>query len=28
MAKFGTDLTPCGRPRVHQELPGSNLYFY
>jgi len=28
MAKFGTDLTPQGRPRVHQELPGSNLYFY
>jgi hypothetical protein len=28
MAKFGTDLTPSGRPRVHQELPGSNLYFY
>lgn len=28
MAKFGTDLTPAGRPRVHQELPGSNLYFY
>ncbi len=22
------DLTPGGRPRVHQELPGSNLYFY
>ncbi|RDH77815.1 spore coat protein CotH [Mycolicibacterium moriokaense] len=28
MAKFGNDLTPGGRPRVHQELPGSNLYFY
>ena len=28
MAKFGSDLTPTGRPRVHQELPGSNLYFY
>ena len=28
MAKFGDDLTPSGRPRVHQELPGSNLYFY
>jgi hypothetical protein len=28
MAKFGNDLTPAGRPRVHQELPGSNLYFY
>jgi hypothetical protein len=28
MAKFGNDLTPSGRPRVHQELPGSNLYFY
>ena len=28
MAKFGSDLTPAGRPRVHQELPGSNLYFY
>ncbi len=28
MAKFGDDLTPGGRPRVHQELPGSNLYFY
>jgi hypothetical protein len=28
MAKFGTDMTPQGRPRVHQELPGSNLYFY
>jgi hypothetical protein len=28
MAKFGNDLTPQGRPRVHQELPGSNLYFY
>jgi hypothetical protein len=28
MAKFGADLTPAGRPRVHQELPGSNLYFY
>ncbi|MFY9918090.1 MAG: hypothetical protein WAL26_06775, partial [Mycobacterium sp.] len=28
MAKFGSDLTPGGRPRVHQELPGSNLYFY
>ena len=28
MAKFGEDLTPGGRPRVHQELPGSNLYFY
>jgi hypothetical protein len=28
MAKFGTDMTPGGRPRVHQELPGSNLYFY
>ncbi len=27
-AKFGNDLTPAGRPRVHQELPGSNLYFY
>jgi hypothetical protein len=28
MAKFGDDLTPEGRPRVHQELPGSSLYFY
>jgi len=28
MAKFGLDLTPGGRARVHQELPGSNLYFY
>jgi hypothetical protein len=28
MAKFGLDLTPAGRARVHQELPGSNLYFY
>ena len=28
MAKFGSDLTQAGRPRVHQELPGSNLYFY
>jgi CotH kinase protein len=28
MAKFANDLTPQGRPRVHQELPGSNLYFY
>ena len=28
MAKFGSDLTPGGKPRVHQELPGSNLYFY
>jgi len=28
MAKFGTDMTLGGRPRVHQELPGSNLYFY
>lgn len=28
MAKFGQDLTPRGRARVHQELPGSNLYFY
>ena len=28
MAKFGSDPTPAGRPRVHQELPGSNLYFY
>ncbi len=28
MAKYGSDLTPAGRPRVHQELPGSNLYFY
>ena len=28
MAKFASDLTPAGRPRVHQELPGSNLYFY
>ena len=28
MAKFADDLTPQGRPRVHQELPGSNLYFY
>ena len=28
MAKFGSDLTPGGRARVHQELPGSNLYFY
>ena len=25
---IGTDLTPGGRERVHQELPGSNLYFY
>ena len=23
-----TLITPAGRPRVHQELPGSNLYFY
>ena len=28
MAKYGSDLTPAGRERVHQELPGSNLYFY
>ncbi|PXW28784.1 UNVERIFIED_CONTAM: CotH protein [Williamsia faeni] len=28
MAKYGVDLTPGGRARVHQELPGSNLYFY
>ena len=28
MAKYGLDLTPGGRARVHQELPGSNLYFY
>jgi hypothetical protein len=28
MAKYGSDLTPAGRPRVHPELPGSNLYFY
>ena len=28
MAKFGSDLTPNGNARVHQELPGSNLYFY
>ena len=28
MAKYGPDLTPGGRARVHQELPGSNLYFY
>jgi hypothetical protein len=28
MAKYGLDLTPGGRVRVHQELPGSNLYFY
>ena len=25
MAKFGLDITPAGRARVHQELPGSNL---
>jgi hypothetical protein len=25
---LGLDLTPGGRARVHQELPGSNLYFY
>jgi hypothetical protein len=28
MAKYGLDLTPGGRARVHQELPGSNLYLY
>jgi len=28
MAKFELDLTPGVRARVHQELPGSNLYFY
>jgi hypothetical protein len=28
MAKYGLDLTPGGRARVHQELAGSNLYFY
>jgi len=28
MAKYGLDITPGGRARVHQELPGSNLYFY
>ena len=28
MAKYGLDPTPAGRARVHQELPGSNLYFY
>jgi len=28
MAKYGLDLTPGGRARVHQELPGSNLYIY
>ena len=28
MAKYGLDLTPGGRARVHQELPGSNFYFY
>jgi hypothetical protein len=28
MAKFGDDLTPGGKGRVHQELPGSNLSFY
>jgi hypothetical protein len=26
MVKYGLDLTPAGRARVHQELPGSNLY--
>lgn len=28
MAKYGNDLTPGGKGRVHQELPGSNLSFY
>src|SRR4029077_11515580 len=28
MAKYGLDLPPGGRARVHQELPVSNLYFY
>ncbi len=28
MAKYGLGRTPGGRTRVHQELPGSNLYFY
>jgi CotH kinase protein len=27
-AKFGSDPTPAGRPRVHQENFGSKLYFY
>jgi len=27
-AAFGTDITPGGRARIHQELPGSKVYFY
>ena len=27
-AVFGTDITPGGRARIHQELPGSKVYFY
>jgi hypothetical protein len=27
-ATYGSDLTPAGRARVHQELGGSDLYFY
>ncbi len=27
-ATFGSDMTPKGRPRVHQESGGSNLYLY
>jgi CotH kinase protein len=27
-AAFGMDITPGGRARIHQELPGSRIYFY
>jgi hypothetical protein len=27
-AAFGMDITPAGRARIHQESPGSRVYFY
>jgi hypothetical protein len=27
-ATFGTDITPAGRARIHQEPGGSKVYFY